>query len=46
MIKALGQAALGEANFRYVTALTDPQVRRLLNLKTAVALPSGEFPHP
>ena len=22
--------ALGEANFRYVTALTDPQVRRLL----------------
>lgn len=30
MIKALGQAALGEANFRYVTALTDPQVRRLL----------------
>jgi hypothetical protein len=31
MIKALGQAALGEANFRYVTALTDPQVRALLN---------------
>ncbi|MHB1306650.1 MAG: IS1634 family transposase [Limisphaerales bacterium] len=30
MIKALGKAALGEANFRYVTALTDPQVRRLL----------------
>src|ERR1019366_2863771 len=30
MIKALGQAALGEANFRYVTALTDPQVRKLL----------------
>lgn len=30
MIKALGQAALGEANFRYVTALTDPQVRQLL----------------
>jgi hypothetical protein len=30
MIKALGQAALGEANFRYVTALTDPQVRALL----------------
>ena len=30
MIKALGQAALGEANFRYVTALTDPQVRTLL----------------
>lgn len=34
MIKALGQAALGEANFRYVTALTDPQVRGLL--KTGV----------
>jgi hypothetical protein len=30
MIKALGRAALGEANFRYVTALTDPQVRALL----------------
>lgn len=30
MIKALGQAALGAANFRYVTALTDPQVRTLL----------------
>jgi hypothetical protein len=30
MIKALGQAALGEAKFRYVTALTDPQVRALL----------------
>jgi hypothetical protein len=30
MIKALGRAALGAANFRYVTALTDPQVRALL----------------
>jgi hypothetical protein len=30
MIKALGQAAGGEANFRCVTALTDPQVRKLL----------------
>ena len=30
MIKALGRAALGEANFRYVTALTNPQVRTLL----------------
>ena len=30
MIKALGQAAVGEANFRHVTALTDPQVRKLL----------------
>jgi len=30
MIKALGRAALGEAHFRYVTALTDPQVRALL----------------
>ncbi|MDP2323716.1 MAG: IS1634 family transposase [Gammaproteobacteria bacterium] len=34
MIKALGQAALGAAHFRYVTALTDPQVRALL--KTGV----------
>ena len=30
MIKALGRAALGEAHFRYVTALTNPQVRALL----------------
>ncbi len=30
MIKAMGKAALGEANFRYVTALTEPQVRALL----------------
>ena len=30
MIKALGKQALGEAQFRYVTALTEPQVRALL----------------
>jgi transposase len=30
MIKRLGKKALGEAKFRYVTALTDPQVRALL----------------
>jgi hypothetical protein len=30
MIKQLGKDALGEANFRYVTALTDPQIRGLL----------------
>jgi hypothetical protein len=30
MIKRLGQEALGEAGFRYVTALTDPQIRKLL----------------
>jgi hypothetical protein len=30
MIKALGKAALGEAKFRYVSALTEPQVRALL----------------
>lgn len=30
MIKQLGKAALGEARFRYVTALTDPQIRALL----------------
>lgn len=29
-IKAPGRAALGEASFRYVSALTDPQVRSLL----------------
>ena len=30
MIKALGKQAVGEAQFRYVTALTEPQVRALL----------------
>lgn len=30
MIKALGKEALGQAKFRYVTALTEPQVRALL----------------
>lgn len=30
MLKALGRAALGAANFRSVTALTDPQIRALL----------------
>lgn len=30
MIKRLGKTALGEAQFHYVTALTDPQVRALL----------------
>jgi Transposase DDE domain len=33
MIKRLGKAALGEAKFRYVTALTDPQIRALLAQK-------------
>ncbi len=33
MIKRLGKAALGEATFRYVTALTDPQIRALLQRK-------------
>jgi len=33
MIKGLGKAALGEAKFRYVTALTDPQIRGLLAKK-------------
>jgi hypothetical protein len=31
MIKRLGKAALGEAKFCYVTALTDPQIRALLS---------------
>ena len=30
MIKKLGKVALGEAGYRYVTALTNPQVRKLL----------------
>lgn len=30
MIKRMGKKALGEAHFRYVTALTDPQIRALL----------------
>jgi len=30
MIKKLGKQALGEAKFRYVSALTDPQIRALL----------------
>ncbi len=33
MIKHLGKQALGEAKFRYVTALTDPQIRALLKKK-------------
>jgi hypothetical protein len=33
MIKRLGKAALGEAKFHYVTALTDPQIRALLAKK-------------
>ncbi|MGH8123287.1 MAG: IS1634 family transposase [Rudaea sp.] len=33
MIKRLGKVALGEARFRYVTALTDPQIRALLAKK-------------
>jgi transposase len=30
MIKRMGKRAVGEAHFRYVTALTDPQIRALL----------------
>lgn len=33
MIKQLGKQALGEAGYRYVSALTDPQIRRLLAAK-------------
>ena len=33
MIKSLGKSALGETKFRYVTALTDPQIRALLQRK-------------
>ena len=34
MIKKLGKAALGAAGYRYVTALTNPQVRKLLAAET------------
>jgi transposase len=30
MVKSKGKKALAEANFKYITALTDPQVRKLL----------------
>lgn len=30
MIKKLGKEALGQAGYKYVTALTDPQIRKLL----------------
>ena len=33
MIKKLGKEALGEAGYKYVTALTDPQIRKLLAKK-------------
>lgn len=33
MIKKLGKQALGEAGYKYVTALTNPQIRRLLAQK-------------
>jgi len=33
MVKSKGVKALQEANLRYITALTDPQIRRLLNQK-------------
>src|SRR5690606_18995809 len=33
MIKKMGKATLGAAGYRYVTALTDPQIRRLLAKK-------------
>lgn len=37
MVKSNGKAALGQAGFKYITALTDPQIRRLL--KTHVLQP-------
>lgn len=33
MIKKMGKAALGAAGYRYVTALTNPQIRKLLTKK-------------
>jgi hypothetical protein len=37
MIKKLGRQVLDEAGFRYVTALTDPQIRKLLAEKVLTA---------
>jgi transposase len=34
MVKTTGKQALGEAGLRYITALTNPQIRTLLNQKT------------
>jgi hypothetical protein len=34
MVKSLGKAVLFEANLRYITALTDPQIRKLLQRGT------------
>lgn len=36
MIKTMGRQSLGEAGFRYVTALTDPQIRKLLAQKIMI----------
>lgn len=36
MIKKMGKEALGAAGYRYVTALTDPQIRKLLAKKVLV----------
>lgn len=37
MIKQLGKEALGAAGFQYVTALTNPQIRKLLHEKVITA---------
>lgn len=34
MVKSAGKKALGEAGLRYISALTDPQIRKLLTAKT------------
>jgi transposase len=34
MLKTRGKQALGEVGLRYITALTDPQIRKLLNEET------------
>ena len=34
MVKTAGKLALGEAGFRYISALTDPQIRKMLTAKT------------
>ncbi|MCX6930353.1 MAG: transposase [Verrucomicrobia bacterium] len=36
MLKSAGKKALGEADFHYISALTDPQIRLLLAKKTGV----------
>jgi len=44
MIKKMGKAELGAAGYRYVTALTNPQIRKLLAKKVLSPEPFDEEP--